>query len=236
MSAKTQAIDFSKIRQTFEQVGALLGEQKARREELAQERDRIAALPLHRADLIASVCEWIDSVRPAYLKYLQTVVAPLSRKPDRPLPESRNGDFGLISADGKVQPSAIFALLAPLLKDALSTAINELPIDDADAIPAEDRRSRLAKLDAEIDQLDAEIAELHQQAVAAGIIKIRRKPTREEINELFRNACMPSDPAGQALMIENLERRLNGEPPIKSPPLPAAPVTVFKSGELPDDF
>ncbi len=236
MPAKPQTIDFSKIRQTFEQVGALLGEQKARREELAQERDNIAALPLHRGDLIASVCEWIDSVKPAYLKHLQTVVAPLSRKPDRPLPESRNGDFGLIASDGKVQPSAIFALLAPLLKDALSTAINELPIDDADAIPAEDRRSRLAKLDAEIDQLDAEIAELHQQAVAAGIIKIRRKPTREEINELFRNACLPSDPAAQALMVTNLERRLNGEPDIKPPPLPAAPSRIIPDSALPDDF
>lgn len=236
MPAKPQTIDFSKIRQTFEQIGAMLGEQKARREELAQERDRIAALPLHRADLIARVCEWIDSVRPLYLGHLKAVVGPLSRKPDRPLPESRNGDFGLIASDGKVQPSAIFALLAPLLKDALSTAINELPIDDADAIPAEDRRSRLAKLDAEIDRLDAEIAELHQQAVAAGIIKIRRKPTREEINELFRNACLPTDPAAQALMVTNLERRLNGEPDIKPPPLPAAPVTAFKSGELPDDF
>lgn len=239
MTAKTEnqpvPVDFAQVRKAFEQVGQAISDRMARREALAQERDQVAALPMHRADLIARVGEWIDSVRPLYLKHLETVVGPLSRKPDRPLPEARNGDFGLIGFDGKVQPLPLIALLGPILKDALAKAIDELPIDDTDALPAEERRDRLARLDAAIEQMDAEIADLHRQAETAGLVKVRRQPTREEINAHFAHG-RPTDPADVALAVENLTRRLNGEPDIKRPPLPAAPTQFIPDRDLPDDF
>lgn len=237
MTAKTenQPVDFAQVRKAFEQVGQAISDRMARREALAQERDQVAALPMHRADLIARVGEWIDSVRPLYLKNLETVVGPLSRRPDRPLPEARNGDFGLIASEGRVNPFPLIALLGPILKDALAKAIAELPIDDADALPAEERRDRLARLDAAIEQMDAEIADLHRQAETAGLVKIRRQPTREEINAHFAHG-RPTDPADVALAVENLTRRLNGEPDIKRPPLPAAPTQFIPDRDLPDDF
>lgn len=232
---ENQPVDFAQVRKAFEQVGQAISDRMARREALAQERDQVAALPMHRADLIARVGEWIDSVRPLYLKHLETVVGPLSRRPGRPLPEARNGDFGLIASEGRVNPFPLIALLGPILKDALAKAIAELPIDDATALPAEERRDRLARLDAAIEQMDAEIADLHRQAETAGLVKVRRQPTREEINAHFAHG-RPTDPADVALSVENLTRRLNGEPDIKRPPLPAAPTQFIPDLDLPDDF
>ncbi len=232
--AKNESVDFEQIRKAFEQVGQAVADRMARREALAQRRDQVAALPMTRADLTAAVCEWVDSVRPLYLKHLGTVVAPISRKPDRPLPDSRHGDFGLVASDNKVMAYPLLVLLGPVLKDALAQAISELDLPDQDALPANERIDLLAKLDAAIESLDAEIADLHRQAESAGLVKTRRQPTREEINAHFAHG-RPTDPADMALSVENLTRSLNGEPPLKRPcPPPRREMILDK--DLPDGF
>ena len=232
--ATTKAIDFSSLGQAISQLGDAIQSRMASREALAQERDRIAALPMHRDDLIASVSEWIDSVKPHYARHLQEILAPRSRRADRPLPESRHGDFGLLGDQFKVTTFPILALLGPQIKASLATMIRELPLDDAEAIPAGERQAMLESLDRQIEQLDSELADLHQQAAAAGLAPIRRQPTREEINRLFASQS-PSRPEDVALAVGNLERELNNEPPLKRPNLPPK-VELIKDADLPNDF
>lgn len=230
-----EPMDFSTIRQAVQAIGDAIQTRLAQREALAQERDRVASLAMHRDDLIQAVDAWIDGVRPLYAKHLKNVLEPLSRKPDRPVPEARHGDFGLIAADGKVMPFPLLALLGPHLKTALHDLIRELPLADAEALPAPERRAKLAELDERIEEVDSELATLREQAALAGLAKIRRQPTREEIAAHFAHG-RPLDPAAEAEAVERLTRRINNEPDIKPPPLPAAPVTAFEPGDLPDDF
>lgn len=232
--AKTPVVDFSSLGQAIRQLGDSIQTRMAQREGLAQQRDAIGALPMTRADLTAAVCEWVDSVRPLYLKHLGTVVGPLSRRPDRPLPDARHGDFGLVASDNKVMAYPLLVLLAPALKDALGKAIAELDLPDQDALPANERLALLESLDSQIEALDAELADLHQQAESAGLAPIRRKPSPEEIQRLFANGA-PTKPEDIALAAENLERSLNGEPPLKRP-TPPPKVELIADRDLPDDF
>ncbi len=236
MSAKpkAQAIDFPSLGQVIAQLGDAIQSRLAQREGLAQQRDAIAALPLHRDDLISAISEWIDSVKPIYAKHLQETLAPRSRRADRPLPESRHGDFGILGDAFKVGPFPVLALLGPQIKAALAGMIRELDLPDAEALPAGERQELLAALDAKIEQLDSELADLHQQAAAAGLAPIRRQPTREEINQLFANQS-PSRPEDIALAVGNLERELNNEPPLKRP-TPPPRVELIKDADLPQDF
>ncbi len=226
--------DFSALAQAVKQLGDAIQDKMAKREGLAQRRDAIAGLPMHRDDLIAAVDAWIDSVRPIYLKHLKEILEPRSRRADRPLPESRGGDFGLLGDAFKVGPFPIFALLGPQIKTALADMVRELPLDDGDALPAEERRELLANLDGQIEALDAEIAALHQQAESVGLAPLRRKPTQEEIKRLFASQS-PTRPEDVALAAENLERELNGEQPLKRPNLPPK-VELIADRDLPDGF
>lgn len=231
MAAKT---DFSALAQAVKQLGDAIQDKMAKREALAQERDRVAGLPMHRDDLIAAIDAWIDSVRPLYAKHLREVLAPRSRHADRPLPESRHGDFGLLGDSHKVGPFPIFALLAEQLKPALAGMIRELDLDDGEALPAEERRELLVSLDAQIEALDSEIAALHQQAESVGLAPVRRKPSPEEVKALFANQS-PTRPEDIALAVTNLERSLNGEPPLKRQcPPPRREMILDK--DLPDGF
>ena len=232
--AKAQVVDFSSLAQAVRQLGDSIQSRMARREGLAQQRDAIAALPMHRDDLIAAVDTWIDSVRPLYARHLQEVLAPRSRRAERPLPEARNGDFGLLGDQFKVTTFPILALLGPQIKDALADMIRELDFDDGEALPATERQELLAALDGQIEALDAEIADLHRQAESVGLAPVRRKPTQEEIKRLFANGA-PTKPEDIALAAENLERSLNGEPPLKRPNLPPK-VELIKDADLPQDF
>lgn len=228
-------MDFEAIRRAVATIGDAIQTRLAQREALALERDRVAALPMHRADLVEAVGAWIDSTRPLYAKQLAESLKPRSRKPDRPLPEARSGDFGLLFNDGKLNPMAVFALLGDPLKRSLSETIRELDLDDADALPAEQRRATLADLDGRIEAMDAEIEALNRQAEQAGLVKIRRQPTREEIEAYFSHG-RPSDPVALARELANLERAANGEPPVKAPPLPATPSRFIPDRDLPNDF
>jgi|APTNR8051073442_1049403.scaffolds.fasta_scaffold13500_3 hypothetical protein len=230
----SKATDFSALAQAVRQLGDSIQSRMASREALAQERDRVAGLPMSRADLIAACDAWIDSVRPHYLKHLQEVLAPRSRRADRPLPEARNGDFGLLGDQFKVTTFPILALLGPQIKASLATMIRELPLDDGDAMPAGERQALLASLDAQIEALDAELADLHQQAAAAGLAPIRRKPSPEEVKALFASQS-PTKPEDVALAVGNLERELNNEPPLKRP-TPPPKRELIPDRDLPNDF
>lgn len=232
--AKAQVVDFSSLAQAVRQLGDSIQSRMARREGLAQQRDAIAALPMHRDDLIAAVDTWIDSVRPLYARHLQEVLAPRSRRADRPLPEARNGDFGLLGDAFKVGPFPILSLLGPALKESLAGMIKELPLDDGDALPATERQELLASLDRQIEELDSELADLHRQAESVGLAPVRRKPTQEEIKALFANQS-PTRPEDIALAVENLERQLNCEEPLRRPSLPPK-VELIADRDLPDGF
>lgn len=234
MAAKTPVVDFSSLGQAISQLGDAIQSRMARREALAQERDRVAGLPMSRTDLIAAIDSWIDSVRPHYLKHLREVLAPRSRHADRKLPEARNGDFGLLGDQFRVFPHPIFSLLGPQIKDALAGMIRELDLPDSEALPAAERTELLATLDSQIEALDAEIADLHRQAESVGLAPVRRKPSPEEIKRLFANQS-PTRPEDIALEAENLERSLNGEPPLKRkcPPIKRE---LIPDADLPSDF
>ena len=234
MAAKTPVVDFPSLGQAIAQLGDAIQSRMAQREALAQERDRVAALPLARTDLIAAIDAWIDSVRPHYLKHLQEVLAPRSRRADRPLPESRHGDFGLLGDAFKIGPFPVLALLGPQIKDALAGMIKELDLPDSEALPAGERLELLEALDSKIEEIDVEIAALHQQAESAGLAPIRRKPTAEAVRALFANGA-PSKPEDIALAVENLERQLNHEPPLKRPNLPPK-IELIADRDLPNDF
>ena len=227
------APDFSALAQAVQQLGNEIQSRMAKREGLAQERDRIAGLPMARTDLIAAVDSWIDSVKPLYATHLREVLAPRSRRADRPLPEARHGDFGLLGDQSKVGPFPIFALLAGPLKTALATMIKELDFDDAEALPATERTELLASLDAQIEALDAAIADLHRQAESVGLAPVRRKPSPEQVKALFVGGS-PARPEDIALAAENLEREMNHEPRLRR----SNPVRreLIPDADLPSDF
>jgi len=236
MSAKpkNQITDFSALSNAVAALGDAIQSRMAKREALAQERDRVAALPLARTDLIAAVDSWIDSVKPLYAEHLKGIIAPRSRRADRPLPEARHGDFGILGDAFKVGPFPVLALLGPQIKDALAGMIKELDLPDSEALPAGERLELLEALDSKIEEIDVEIAALHQQAESAGLAPIRRKPTAEAVRALFANGA-PSKPEDIALAVENLERQLNHEPPLKRPNLPPK-IELIADRDLPNDF
>lgn len=230
----SKATDFSALAQAVKQLGDAIQDKMAKREALAQERDRVAGLPMSRADLISSIGSWVDSVKPIYLKHLKETLAPRSRRADRPLPESRHGDFGLLGDQLKAFPLPIFALMGPQIKDALAGMVRELDLPDDEALPAAERTELLATLDGQIEALDSEIAALHRQAESVGLAPLRRKPTPEEVKALFANQS-PTRPEDIVLEAENLERSLNGEPPLKRPN-PPPKRELIPDADLPSDF
>lgn len=230
----SKATDFSALAKAVQQLGNEIQSRMAKREGLAQERDRVAALPMARTDLIAAVDFWIDSVKPLYIRHLREILEPRSRRADRPLPEARHGDFGLLGDSHRVGPYPIFALLGPQIKTALAGMVRELDFDDSEALPATERQELLASLDGQIEQLDAEIADLHRQAESVGLAPVRRKPSPEEVKALFSSQS-PSRPEDIALAVGNLERELNNEPPLKRP-CPPAKREMILDKDLPQDF
>ena len=221
--------DFEALKKLIGAVADALAIRRAERELLAQERDRIAALPMCREDLVNDVCGWIDDCRQWYLRDLTTNLAPHSRRADRPLPPTKAGDFGLMTALNTVGTTtglsqfAVFSLLGDVIKPTISKAIFELPLEDSDALPRKERIEIIVALDAQIAALDDEISGLEQHAGAAGVVPQRKRLSAGDIEKMFENQ-RPTNPDARALAIENEERLLNGEPRIQRT-LPAAAVT-----------
>lgn len=215
-------VNFENLQKAIAEVGELLATNRAIREHLASERDRIAALPFNRADLIEAYDRWIMESAEFYRNQLQEGVKVFSRHPDRglPRPSPETDKLGLLAQRDKnfIPFTAILALCEPVIRAQVRAIIAELPLDDADGLPMPERTEALRDLDARIEALDEEIARIEAQATRAGLNPSRRQPTPEELAAAFSGG-IPTNPAVYARTVENLTRRLNGEPSIPPEPL-----------------
>lgn len=230
------SFDFENLQKTIASIGALIATKKSQREQLAEERDRIAALPYCRADLIAAYDDWIQKSAGFYKKQLLESATVFCRHPDRglPPPVAHVDRLGLLARRDKDAPSliALFGLLEPVLRERVAELLKDLPINDEAGLPLAERSQKMSDLDSRIEALDADIQRIEEQAVRAGLISTRRQPTPEELNQAF-GSCYPTNPAAYAHAVENLTRRLNGLPPLPPEPLPAAPVRLVQEPEFP---
>jgi hypothetical protein len=158
----------------IETVGRQVRELQATIEQLKRTREELQAAPRTRADLAAALDDWIAFARSDFLEGFGQSVAFLIRKPDRKLTPADARWSPLIPPGGQghsLHPTAAVGLLAPLMRDALRQAVLDLPETMfAGAVPLEERKRRLAELDAEIEAGEAELAELRRAADSAGIM------------------------------------------------------------------
>lgn len=189
--------------------GERLSSLTVERKTVAEERDRVAALPLARADLIAELEAWIDQDRSRYLNDLQTVLSPLSARADRPINRVVPTVHALLTRDGAIRPDAfLVGLLAESVKAALVQALESLTLQDDDGITREERAIRLAELDARLLELDDSIKEFRAEMVRSGLrpdsINI---PTEAQIKAHFPGGIPSGTPYDKG--IRELFEKLN---------------------------
>lgn len=166
------ALNFDSIKKAL----ATLGDEKARLtkklEGLKREREEIAEAPLAKADLIAALSNDVDRLAANY--NLERTVASMR---DSPLDDHFNsalptalmhaGPNGVVNMQAPSQAALCF-FFGGVIKQRISEEIDSVyPV--AEGLPKQERTAALAKIDAEIGDVQGKLEELTEQADRAGI-------------------------------------------------------------------
>jgi hypothetical protein len=172
----------NKLRDAFTAFTTELGSLRRRRETLLRQREDLLSQAATRADITALLHAWVDCEREQFLETLGRRLQPLIQSPpvDMLAPDvikrhTSSNFLGIASAvnGGGVSARAVDEMIAGLfattMKTFVASAINELRWPGEEGLPLAERRAKLAKLDAEIDELSRRESELLAAAAASRV-------------------------------------------------------------------
>jgi hypothetical protein len=157
----------------------------ARLAKLAEERTRIEAMPPHADDIADCLARGLDSygelfkermrwfLNPENLRVPGSYLQLVNPSPLLELPDSRpaycgllpGGAFGLGSRDAAA--CAVAFAVAPLMRERLPALVAELLPESKSGMRAAERFAKLAAIDREAEQIEAQRSELMEQLAAA---------------------------------------------------------------------
>mgnify|MGYP001613687886 CR=1 FL=1 len=137
---------------------------------LRARRKELGLLPLPKSDVIAGVLEYIDARAAdwqdeALPNLLKNFMTQSSARLDIPVLESN----GAYSEVGKVFPGAMYGLFGDAIKDALRSRIEAMPWPSEVGPSRAGRRAEMAKIDAELAELESGLKKLRTDARAVGV-------------------------------------------------------------------
>lgn len=168
--------DFLSIKKSVQDLSKQVSELKGRIETLKRKREDVATAPAALVDIKARVATLLEERTAVYSKGFRRQMDVFARKPER------IADAGAMKQDLMMsmppeagQTASIFTLemgLSALLKDeilkGLMAQIDAMDWPDQ-GLPFAERVQVLAKIDAEIAQLEYDLSTLNQAARSAGI-------------------------------------------------------------------
>jgi len=173
-------IDFKFFRSAVADAAAQVRKLRANIAELQAEREAVARAPAHRSDLKTIYERWFEACTADFRTSFKAHLAQIGQHPERALETCRkdniwNRSLAVVAlvapmqAPGpKTMDVALSALLAAPMKEALFRLIDDLAAD-GEGLPLDQRRAKLAQLDAQIEKLVKQERDLLADARAAGI-------------------------------------------------------------------
>lgn len=157
------------VRKDAANISTTLQALRAERETLLAERETLTSLPMARADLETHLHRLIDEIGSDYPRRLAAASAGMTRRATRlefglqdftggiPIIHPTHGP-AQVATPSDVQTGLCF-LLAPLLRDGISRALDQFDFSAAGA-PAAQRVARIDEIDTAIHRLDQQEAEI----------------------------------------------------------------------------
>ena len=138
-------------------------------EKLRQRRIELQTLPLPRADAIAALQEGVDTRTARWVESFALTIKPMRERfdehPQMMLLES-NGSY---VESNRIFPDALYALLAPSIKETISSEIGRMKWPDLVGPPRAERARELAKVNTRIAELEADLKTIREESRSAGI-------------------------------------------------------------------
>lgn len=144
------------------------------REQLLQQRENLLAAPLSKNDFIKLLEKTIDGYQGDYVDRFKQQLTDFHQKSDTLSAAVHLKNFPILapwSGTTRIMPGAIFVLLGPTIKEALSKIISDLddwPKDSGPSLVA--RKSQLKKIDADLGRVDSDLADLKAASDANGVV------------------------------------------------------------------
>lgn len=168
--------DFLSIKKSVQDLAKQVTELKKKIESLKRDREDVATAPAALVDIKATVSALLDERAASYAKGFRRQMEVFVRKPGRiGEPDALKQQLLMGVPPGAEQIASIFTLemgLSALLKDVIHKGLMA-QIDAMEwpeqGLPMVERARQLAKMDAEISQLESDLNALNQAARSAGI-------------------------------------------------------------------
>jgi hypothetical protein len=171
--------DFAKIRQTITSLAGELKKLRSEREALLQKREELEAQPTCKADLLQLLDTWIDRQGADFPARLESGLNYYRRHPLASLPENPKAaatPMGVLTAVRdpnamatlQTLEASLFFVLRDQIRSGVRQAVESMDFSDCGPSRAE-RVETIKAIDARIDELDKQEAELIEQAEQSGL-------------------------------------------------------------------
>jgi len=165
-------IDFNKLKKTISDIGTKTQTLREMIEAKIEERDFLQTAPLPREDFARNICNMLDKQAEVYPERMAQYLGGIINKP---MFDFNNPYLDLVAASGgSIQPGTLPKVNAlwffgAVIKERITDAIMIMDYPQEVGPPLAERQPAIEKLNAEIEKLELQEAELREQAEAAGI-------------------------------------------------------------------
>ncbi len=158
-------VDVSGIRRALDTLAAQrIGHEKTIEDGLRR-REEIASAPLAAEDIARVLLAECDRMTEAARSQLERSIEQIRSRPQKSL--WTRAPIG-IPSDGEGAGRFIAGLLGPVFKKAVTDALKARNVE-GDGMPMTERAAKIQAIDAKIEAAESALAELRQQAEAAGL-------------------------------------------------------------------
>lgn len=176
-------LDFLSLKESVQSIGNRVSQLRTDIEQKKRRREEIAAAPLAREDVVLMVDDLLRRAKEEYPQRLAESFAQRIMRCNVELPKDITAlrqrlDTNLIGIHNhatQLQPEAVdlefglCALLGETIRGPLVKVIEEMPWPADPGLPMAERFAELARLDAEVINLEKELRTIEREAEAAGV-------------------------------------------------------------------
>lgn len=183
-------MDFLKnLRSAVGELKSSIANYRDKLEQLKRKREDLNAAPTANSDLIAWVLACVDAEATKYPQQLQRMLTNPRRDghvdPDGTRQRLLQYSYSIIGAgeDGRYRYELIVPFICAVFPDQVKAAMRGIIMKtypEDDGLPAVERLAVRQKLDAQIDELEQELAQLRDEASAAGVAVRTNANTKDE--------------------------------------------------------